>query len=108
MGLMVALVTDFDSRAEPKLALDDDIPLMHQRSLKIRLHAAHRNARVQSKRTKWISTRKAARHVIASEALRLAYAHIVAVALITRQVDGFIERHAFSAIGATALVFFTA
>src|ERR1700722_4249608 len=81
MRLMVALVTDFDGGTKPHLSLDDEIPLMHQRSVEIRLHAAHRNARVCCERTTWISTRKAARHEIAVQALRLAYAYIGTVAL---------------------------
>src|ERR1700677_4146829 len=108
MRLMVALVTGFDGYSFPHLALEYEIPFVHQRIVEIRLHAAHRNARIQRKGTAWISTRKSARHVIAGEALRLADAYKGAVTLIARQVDGFIERHAFAAVGAAALVFFTA
>src|SRR6202034_2614157 len=85
-----------------------NIPFVHQRIAEIRLHAAHGDAGVQRERAKRISTGKAAGHEIAVEALRLAYAHKGAVALVARQIHGLIERHSFAAIGAAALVLFTA
>ena len=108
MRLMVTLVTGFDRYSFPQLALEYEIPFVHQRIVEIRLHAAHGNARVCCERAAWISTRETARHEIAIQALRLAYAYIAAVALVARKVDGFIERHAFATVGAAALVLFTA
>src|ERR1017187_6636209 len=108
MRLMVALVTEFESHIAGQLALDDEIPLMDQRVPEIRLHTAHRNARVQCERTAGIATRKAAREEITVEALRLADTDVGAVALVARQVHGFVERDAFAAVGAAALVLFTA
>jgi hypothetical protein len=81
---------------------------MHQRIVEIRLHAAHRNARVCCERTTWISALKPPGNEIAVQALRLADAYIAAVALVARKVDGFVERHAFAAVGAAALILFAA
>src|ERR1035437_1142697 len=107
MRRMVALIAEFESHIALQLALEYEIPFVHQRIAKIRLHTAHRNARIQCERTQWISTRKAARHEIAVEALRLVDTYIGAVALIARKVHRFIERHTLAAVGAAALVFFT-
>ena len=46
MRLVVALVADFESHIARQFALDNDIPLMHQRIAEIRLHAAQRNASI--------------------------------------------------------------
>jgi hypothetical protein len=55
---MVTFVTTFERYTAPELALEDDIPFMHQRIAEIGLHATHRNAGVQCERAQRISTAK--------------------------------------------------
>src|ERR1700735_5334255 len=90
MSRVVALVAELESHITLQFALQDEIPLVHQMIVEILLHAAHRNAGIQRKRTKWIPTGEATRHEIAVETLRLVDAYEAAVALVAREVHGFI------------------
>src|ERR1700684_4124005 len=107
MRLVVAFVAEFESHVALQFALDDDIPFVYQWIAEVRLDAAHGNSGVQCERTDGIATRKGSREEIAIGTLRLVDTHVGAVALVARQIDGLIERHAFPAVGAAALILFT-
>src|ERR1700758_4318275 len=108
MGLVIPFIPDFERHVPRQFALDDHIPLVHQWIAKIRLDATERHSRVLGKRAEGESTREAAGEKVAVEALWLADTNEGAVALIAGQVDRFIKRNAFAAVGAATLVFFAA